>query len=98
MRRAARTDSNHSQIRDLLRSLLPIVEDTSRFGDGWPDLIVHLRDGTVKFVEIKDGRLPPSARRLTPAEQAFAARWGKAYVVVTSVDEAIALAQTGRIG
>lgn len=97
MRYGARTDANHAEIRDLLRKLLPVVEDTSRFGSGWPDLIVKLRDGRTRFVEIKDGRRPPSERRLTPDEQAFQKRWGTAYVVVTSEDEAIALA-TSPIG
>ncbi len=91
VRRAHRTDANHSQIRSVLRSLCPAVADTSHVGDGFADLVIKVRPGLVLLVEIKDGSKPPSARKLTPDEAAFARLWGDSYRVVTSVDEAIAL-------
>lgn len=91
MRRARRTDSNHAEIRAVFRRLCPAVADTSDVGRGFPDLVVLCR-GRVLLVEVKDGSKPPSARRLTPDEEGFARRWGDSYRVVTSVDEAIALA------
>ena len=92
MRRRAAVDRNHAEIRKVLRDLCVAVEDTSDVGRGFPDLVVKTRRGTVLMVEVKDGSKPPSRRALTPDEQAFAGRWLSAYVVVSSVDEAIAVA------
>lgn len=41
------------------------------------------------FLEVKDGRLPPSRRTLTLPEQAFQAKWGDAYHVVLTVEDAL---------
>lgn len=86
--RGGRTDGNHGKIRDALRMAVWPVYDTSHIGGGFPDLMTRSRTGSVLFLEIKDGRLPPSRRVLTPAELKFQALWGKNYVVVTSVEEA----------
>ena len=40
-------------------------------------------------MEIKDGSKPPSARRLTPAEQEFFDTWRGQVCVVNSVAEAL---------
>lgn len=77
----------------MLRSLCPTVEDTSDVGRGFPDLVVKTRAGTVLLVEVKDGQAPPSRQRLTPDEAAFANRWQSSYVIVSSVDEAIAVSR-----
>ncbi len=90
MRHRRRTDRNHGQIRETLRALGCIVEDLSDVGRGVPDLLVRTRAGTVLLVEVKDGEAPPSRRGLTPDEAAFANRWTSAYVIVSTVDEAIA--------
>jgi hypothetical protein len=90
MRHRRRVDRNHSEIRAVLRSLCPAVEDLSDVGRGVPDLLVRTRAGTVLLVEVKDGEAPPSRQRLTPDEAAFANRWTSAYVIVSTVDEAIA--------
>lgn len=98
MRRAARTDSNHADVRDALRALQIHVEDTSRVGQGFPDLLAAHR-GRVVAVEVKDGSKPPSARTLTPDEQRWRARWeaaGGRYAVVETIDQAIQLAQEMR--
>ena len=48
--------------------------------------------GHTLLLEVKDGRKPPSARQLTPAEQKFHARWpGDNLHIVNSVDEALEL-------
>lgn len=93
MRRAARTDANHGEIRSLLRALCPVVEDTSRFGSGWPDLMLRTVRGSLWFVEIKDGAKIPSKRQLTPAEIDFRDRWPMQYRIVETVDQAIELAR-----
>ena len=49
-------------------------------------------NGNTYTVEIKDGNLPPSARKLTKGEQQFKEKVesvGVKYHVITSVDEAI---------
>lgn len=100
MRRASKVDATHAAIRDTLRTMGCVVADTSGAGNGFPDLVVKLpsriRYNKVLLVEIKDGSLPPSARKLTPAQVAFHREWGASVVVLTSVDEAVALVTNGR--
>jgi len=88
MRRASRTDANHAAIRDGLRDAGCIVEDTSGAGNGFPDLVALYRN-RVRFLEVKDGAKPPSARALTPAQVRFHRDWHIHAVVVTSLDEAL---------
>lgn len=83
-----RTDRNHAEVRDALRKVVHPVHDTSHIGGGFPDLMVRDRHGQVMFLEIKDGELPPSHRRLTPKELEFQVLWLGSYRVVTSVEEA----------
>lgn len=89
MRRAARVDENQSDIVAALRAIGATVRVISQ-GDGIPDLLVGFR-GQTFLLEVKDGRKPPSARKLTPAEQKFFDEWrGGTLVIVNTVDEAIA--------
>lgn len=88
MRRARKTDGNHARLRTLFRDLGCAVEDLSDVGRGIPDLLVRLpHRGRVLLVEVKDGSLPASRRRLTDSEKAMQARWGDAYVVVEDEDD-----------
>lgn len=90
MRRAARTDANQTQIVEALRVIGATVRVISQ-GDGIPDLLVGFQ-GKTALLEVKDGRKPPSARVLTPAEQKFFDEWrGGTLAIVNSVDEAIAV-------
>ena len=92
MRRAARTDSNHRAIVCGLRDAGRCVFDTSRVGNGFPDLIAGTRASGLVFLEVKDGSKPPSARKLTPAETSFMSvchAHGLPYHVVTSLEEAL---------
>jgi hypothetical protein len=91
VRRRATTklDGNHHAIADALRGVGCTVVSLASLANGAPDLLVGLRGNTV-LLEVKDGSKPPSARRLTPLEKAFFARWrGGDLFVVDSVDEAI---------
>lgn len=88
MRRAARTDANHAAIINALRRAGVLVFDTSRMGGGFGDAVCAFR-GVLKIIEIKDGRKPPSARKLTPAEAEFIRDWGAHVAVVTSAEEAL---------
>ena len=86
--RARRTDSNHAEIMAAFRKCGYAVHDTSRLGGGFPDLVVHRE--TILLVEVKDGRKPPSARKLTDNELEFSYRFP--VQIVASVDDVIALA------
>jgi hypothetical protein len=91
--RACRTDANHAAIRDALRSVGAYVIDTSHVGQGFADLVVGWR-GQWYMVELKNGALPPSKRRLTIDQQilhAQAARVGCTVHVVKTETEALAL-------
>lgn len=93
MKRRARVDANHADVRDTLRDLGWTVIDCSRFGDGFSDLIA-CRRGVVLFVEVKDGSKSQSRQRLTQDEQAFRdliEGAGAHYRVVRSIQEAVDL-------
>jgi hypothetical protein len=90
MRRAARVDDNQQQIVEALRAIGATVRVVTQ-GGGLPDLLVGFRGNTI-LMEVKDGKKPPSARVLTPAEQKFFDEWrGGLVVVVNSIEEAIAV-------
>ena len=81
-------DENQSDIVAALRAIGATVRVISQ-GDGIPDLLVGFR-GQTFLLEVKDGKKPPSARKLTPAEQKFFDDWrGGMLVIVNSVEEAI---------
>jgi hypothetical protein len=93
MRRRARVDTHHAEITAALRAIGITVIDTSRVGDGFPDLMTYSR-GIWLPIEVKTHRprkrlTGPNGRRLTPAQ-------GDLYRVapfpiVFSVGEALAL-------
>jgi hypothetical protein len=97
MRRAARRDDNEKEIIAAMRAegaYVKVINDEGLF-----DLLVAY-EGPSGFqhtllIEVKDGAKPPSARRLTEAEQKFHDEWpGSDLYIVNSVEEAIALLRT----
>jgi len=90
MRRAAKTDRNQAEIVAALRKAGCAVQDLSAVGRGVPDLLVA-RAGLNILLEVKDGKKPPSDRRLTPEQEAWHAAWPGDVYVVTSVTEALAV-------
>lgn len=91
MRRAARKDDNHGDIKGVFESLHCSVIDVSGTPCGY-DLIVGY--GTVAMpVEVKDGAKVPSARKLTENEARAHMHWKGPQAIVTCVDEAIAVAK-----
>lgn len=88
MRRAAKVDANQSEIVKGLRQCGCSVYITSQVGKGFPDIVVGFGGHTL-LMEIKDGSLPPSGRKLTTDEQTFFEKWKGAAVVVNSLNEAI---------
>ena len=92
MRRAARRDANEGDIIKAMRAEGAYVKQIN--DEGLFDLLVSYRGETL-MVEVKDGAKPPSARRLTDAEQKFHDEWpGSDLYIVNSVEEAIALLRT----
>ena len=97
MRRAARRDDNEQDIIKAMRAEGAYVKQIN--DEGLFDLLVSYKGPSGKhhclLLEIKDGSKPPSARRLTPAEQKFHDEWpGDNLYIVNSVEEAIALLRT----
>ena len=90
MRRANRVDANQDQIVETLRACGAYVRVIT-MGDGVPDLLVGYRGYTL-LLEVKDGKKPPSARELTPAEKKFFDEWtGGICAIVESVEDALKL-------
>jgi len=88
MRRAANLDGNHVAIVDALRAVGATVTSTASLGGGFVDLVVGYR-GANYLLEVKDGSLPPSRRKLTPREQAFHDGWRGQTAVVETVEQAV---------
>ena len=92
MRRACKVDSNQPEIVDALRRVGAVVLILSQLKNCFDVLVCY--DGKIHMVEIKDGSLPQSARKLTDGEQEFKAKVEGVkcvYNVVNSIDEALSL-------
>lgn len=84
MRRAARKDQNHDLIAEAFRAMgWQVIEayQFAQFCPGFPDLIV-LRDGVVRFVEVKAPR-----GRLTADERGFHSLYSDYCLIVRSVED-----------
>lgn len=88
MRRAAKVDANQSDITSALRALGVSVQPLHMVGKGCPDLLCGYRGRNV-LLEVKDGKKPPSARRLTDDESRWAASWNGQVAVVNCIADAI---------
>lgn len=82
---ARRTDSTHQAIVKALRKVGCKVKDTSRVGQGFPDLVVRAsnRLERILLMEVKDPK-----GKLTPDQEQFLAEWPET-VIVRSVSEAL---------
>jgi hypothetical protein len=85
--RTVKLDGNHAEVVKALRGLPAAVKSLAIVGGGMPDLLVSFR-GVTGVLEVKDGRLPPSARKLTADETEFHATWPGPIAIVTSPEEA----------
>ena len=89
MRRAARRDAGEQDIIQAMRACGAYVKAVN--AEGTFDLLCHY-NGRTLLLEVKDGTKPPSARRLTDAEQRFHDEWpGDNLHIVNSVQEALDL-------
>lgn len=94
-RRAAKVDSNQGELVKALRRMGASVEITSASHDGFTDLVVGFQGVTV-LVEVKDGSLEPSRRRLTPAQEVVHGRFTGAITVIETLEQAVALIERMR--
>lgn len=87
-RYAKRVDDNHAAVVADFKALIPeaSVFDLSGAGRGITDLIVGLNGFNYLF-EIKDGSKPPSARKLTPAQEEFHSGWKGQILVVHNANQ-----------
>jgi hypothetical protein len=89
MRRAAKVDANQEQIVEALRTAGATVQTLAAVGKGVPDLLVGFQGKTI-LLEIKDGRRPPSERRLTEDQLKWHGAWrGGPVAIVDGVDAAL---------
>jgi hypothetical protein len=89
VRLAAQVDANQKAIVDALRSIGATVQSLAAVGKGVPDLLVGFR-GNMFLLEVKDGRKPPSAQRLTALQVSWHSTWrGPPVSVVRNVTEAL---------
>jgi Holliday junction resolvase len=87
VRRAARRDDGEREIIDALRKAGAYVKQVN--DEGLADLLVW-HGGRTLILEVKDGKKPPSARKLTEAEQKFHNEWpGDNLFIVNSVEDAL---------
>ena len=88
MRRAAKVDDNQTEIVAALRKIGATVQPLHAVGRGCPDILVGWR-GMNTILEIKDGKKPPSARKLTEDQEKWHAAWRGQVTVVETVEQAI---------
>lgn len=89
MRRAAKIDANQQDIVDTLRAYGCSVQSMAAIGKGCPDLLVWSPWVGAQLIEVKDGSKPPSARKLTPDQVEYHARWKGPIHIVTTSQEAL---------
>jgi hypothetical protein len=89
MRVAAKIDANQEQVVLALRAVGATVQTLAAVGKGVPDLLVGYQGKTI-LLEVKDGRKPPSARRLTEDQLKWHGAWrGGPLAVVDGPDAAL---------
>jgi Holliday junction resolvase len=79
-----KTDANHRHIVDYLRACCVSVADTSKLGNGFPDIVCGHKGKNYLF-EIKVDK----KKRLTPDEETFSVAWKGQYQVITTPQEAL---------
>lgn len=87
MRRAAKVDANQEQVVEALRAAGASVQTLAAVGKGVPDLLVGYQGQTL-LLEVKDGRKPPSERRLTEDQLKWHGAWRGGPLAVVDGPEA----------
>ena len=87
MRRAAKIDANQESVVSALRAAGATVQSLAAVGKGVPDLLVGYKGKTL-LMEVKDGRKPPSAQRLTEDQLTWHGSWKGGSLAVVDGPEA----------
>lgn len=88
--RAAKIDANQPKIVAALRSAGCSVQPLHSVGQGVPDLLCAIT-GVTFLIEVKDGKKPPSAQKLTPDQIEWNKAWKAPVYIVNSVENALVL-------
>lgn len=92
--RAAKVDANQKEIVEALRNIGCTVQSLASVGKGVPDLLVANTTGDLFLMEIKDGKKPPSERKLTTDQVKWHSAWKSKVHIVLDVDQAISIVRT----
>ena len=90
MRRAAKVDANQKEIVAALRKAGASVQHLHAVGEGCPDILVGYRGCNI-LMEIKDRNKPPSARKLTDAQDEWHKEWRGQVAVIINSEQALSL-------
>jgi hypothetical protein len=90
MRHAAKTDGPHASVRDGLRACGCQVWDCSKYGGGFPDLLVSHR-GRLWLLEVKNPERSKGRRELRGQQADFYAKFSEHTRIVMSLDDALAV-------
>jgi len=93
VRRAGKVDRNQPEIVERLRQAGATVQILSAVGQGCPDLLVGIK-GRNMLLEIKDGLLAPSDRKLTPDQLGWHTEWRGQVTVVDNWQMAVLLVES----
>jgi len=88
MRKYGRVDANQISVVKALRSAGASVQSLASIGKGCPDLLVGF-EGINYLLEVKDGKKPPSERKLTDDQVKWMDSWDGEVIVVNSPKEAL---------
>lgn len=94
---AAKADRNQPEIVAMLRLVGCTVQHLHTIGKGCPDILVGYQ-GKNYVLELKDGELPPSGRKLTDDEKRWHEDWRGEVHVVSNVREALEVIGIGVTG
>ena len=86
--RAAKKDENHNEIAQFLEKKGFTVLDTSKLGDGFPDMAISytMPRSFKKFAALLEAKMP--GEKLNPKQEKVRQRWQGYYVVATNGQEA----------
>lgn len=88
MRKYGRKDDSHNELSAAFERLGCSVADLSALGGGIGDALIGY-GGLCILCEYKTGSKPPSARKLTPAQQKFRMNWTGGYRLVENLDHVL---------
>ena len=88
MRRAAKIDSNQTEVINALKAAGASVQSLAALGKGVPDLLVSI-NGVNLLMEVKDGDKSKSRQKLTEDQVKWHGAWQGPVCVVDSPEAAL---------